>query len=136
MNRQLPNRQTVRPSNFGQYVHTPTCGLNQQAQLIPSNCVRRELVPMSPSNVKHLYDPTPNNYEQRYQSKPVGTLYSHQFKETWPSGLGRQKVLGGGHYKVYPLTNRLVREVRDYTSYHHIRPVAKVEKAPVGAYLA
>lgn len=122
MNWQLPNRQTggPRPRNF---VYSPSCPYNQQAQLVPDDArVKWERVPMTPSNVKHLYSSEPEGYEQRFQHRPKGTLYDHQFTETWPSGLGRMKVLGGGHYKVYPLTNRHVVESRDYTSYSFPRP--------------
>ena len=122
MNRTLPDRQSggPRPQNF---VHDPQCAHNQQAQLIPDDaCVEWEQVPMAPSTVKHLYGPEPEGYDQRFQTRPKDTLYDQQFTETWPSGLGKKKVLGGGHYKVYPLTNRHVIESREYTSHAFPRP--------------
>lgn len=144
MNRELPNYQSggPRPQNFSYY---PQCGLHQQAQLLPDersvtttaipanpnvpDCMMAQ-VPMAPSTVKHLYPSHPEGYEQRFQTVQVGTLYDHQFVETWPTGMGRQKVLGGGHYKVYPLTNRHVIESRDYTSYSFPRPQWSTERNP------
>lgn len=146
MNISHPNYQTggARPRNFQ---HSHYCAHNQQAQLIPENArcnykdvhhfnpstsskkkveIRRE--PMSPSTVKHLYSDNPLNYEQRFKLTPKGTLYDHQFIETHPTGLGRRKVLGGGHYKVYPLTNRHVIESREYTSHSFPKPIWGTEK--------
>lgn len=144
MNRTLPNYQYggAQPRNF---VHNHRCAHNQQAQLIPERLtegcgsttttngikhVEMEHVPMAPSTVKHLYSKEPLNYEQRFQSRPKGTLYDNQFTETFPTGIGKRKVLGGGHYKVYPLTNRHVIESRDYTSYSFPRPVWNTERKP------
>ena len=120
-NRVLPNYQYggPSPSNF---VYDPECPINQQARIIPDNagvCWRRE--PMPQSTVKHLYD-GPLNYGQRFILRPQGTLYDHDFVQTHPTGLGRHKVLAGGHYLTYPLTNRHVREARDYTSYYFPKP--------------
>jgi len=82
--------------------------------------------PAPPTTVKHLYEP-PNfpyggNYPDRRMYVPENTLYGHQFTQTYPTGMGRQKVIGGGHYKVYPLTNMNVKQSIDYTSYHFPRP--------------
>lgn len=123
MNTSLPDYETggPHPKNFG---YNPACRLNQQAQLIPDNaCIDWSPVPAPPSTVKHLYSPKPADYDPRMINKPVGTLYNHQFVETWPTGMGQQKVIGGGHYKVYPLTNRHVNESRDYTPYYFPRPL-------------
>lgn len=99
------------------------CGTTQLAQIIPKDSdVEWERVPMAPSTVKHLYSEIPNHYEQRFQYRPTETLYGHQFKQTYLTGMGRKKVIGGGHYKVYPLTNRHVTEDREYTSYNFPRP--------------
>ena len=141
MNKSLPNYQTGGPAPRN-FIHDHYCAHNQQAQLIPEDgrCnyknpsslnsstsaarkveIKREA--MAPSTVKHLYSDEPLNYEQRFKIAPKGTLYDNQFTETHPTGLGRRKVLGGGHYKVYPLTNRHVIESRDYTSYSFPRPM-------------
>jgi len=147
MNISLPNYQTggAKPRNFS---HNHHCAHNQQAQLIPEDAkcsykditsvnhstsskskVKIEREPMAPSTVKHLYSSDPLNYEQRFKIVPKNTLYNHQFTETHPTGLGRRKVLGGGHYKVYPLTNRHVIESREYTSYSFPKPSWGTEKS-------
>ena len=44
------------------------------------------------------------------------------FSKTNPTGLGRNKIIGGGHYKSWPVTNSHIREVNDYTSWHYPKP--------------
>ena len=131
MNKSLPNYELGGP-NPKNFTYTPGCATNQQAQLIPepgSNsthdiykpCTVWETVPMGPTTLKHLYSPIPGNYEQRMITRPVNTLYGHQYIENYPTGIGRLKIKSD-HYKVYPLTNRHVVESRDYTSYVFPQP--------------
>ena len=70
---------------------------------------------LAPSSVKHLYSEKLFDYQHVYGNVPKGTLYDHDFSRTYPTGLGREKVIGGGHYKTWPLTNWHVLEVQDYT---------------------
>jgi len=118
MNRSLPNHQYggSRPQNF----YEEKCHINQISQVLPNG--KWEKVPMNPSTVKHLYSTKPNNYEQRFQYRPVGTLYDNDFSQTYKTGMGTRKVISGGHFKAYPLTNIHTVENRDYTSYNFPRP--------------
>ncbi len=106
------------PSQFSYY---SGCSSNQHARIMPYEDVCWKNVPMAPSTLKHLYD-GPLNYPQRFQLKPQDTLYKHDFVQTHLTGLGKNKILAGGHYLTYPLTNRHVREVNDYTSYFFEKP--------------
>lgn len=128
----LPNYEFGQPlpRNFG---YDPNCPLNEIAFIIPNRtttpystakaaCVDWQQVPSSPSTVKHLYSEIPLNYEQMFNTIPKDTLYGFDFSRNWPTGLGRNKIIGGGHYKTWPLTNEHVLESRDYTSYYFKRP--------------
>ena len=120
MNRVLPNYESGGPFpqrfDFDMY-----CPVNEQAQLIPDPDLW-ETVPMAPTTLKHQYSPIPMNYPEMKITRPKGTLYDQNFVETYPTGMGRRKIIGGGHYKVYPLTNRHVIESRVYTDYYFPRP--------------
>ena len=72
--------------------------------------------PLAPSSIKHLYSEKLFDYQQVYGNVPKGTLYDHNFSRTYPTGLGQEKIIGGGHYKTWPLTNRHVIEIQDYTN--------------------
>ena len=117
-NRGLPNYEFggPHPRHFG---YEPLCPLNEQASLIPKDTstgpILWETKPMSPASVKHLYSHIPFNYEAMYQSVPVGTLYDHNFYQTYPTGLGEKKILFGGHYITFPLTNAHTFEPIDYS---------------------
>lgn len=76
----------------------------------------------APTTVKHLYSEQPLNYEPVFMSQPQGTLYDHDYAKTYTTGMGKSKIIGGGHYKVWPLTNVHVKENRDYTNYYFERP--------------
>lgn len=118
-NRTIPNQEFGGPIPNMNY--SPQCPVNEQADLIPKG-VHWQTVPMSPASVKHLYSETPLNYEDMYQSIPMGTLYDSNFSETYPTGLGRKKIIGGGHFKVWPLTNEHVFETRNYTEQYFLKP--------------
>jgi hypothetical protein len=111
---------------------TPACYLNDQIQYIPRRPEDSPLdlnyptlwteVPAGNSQVKHLYSPNLFDYTQMYNKQPIDTLYGHNYAQTYKTGLGRNKVIGGGHYKVFPLTNVNIRETHDYTDWYYPRP--------------
>lgn len=137
-NKVLPNNDIGQPyPTYPKY--SQTCHLNEQIQSIPQNnqffnnngtgnhpldtgTTYWRNVPSNPSTLKHLYSTKPLNYEQRYTTTPIGTLYDHDYSQTWTTGEGRKKILGGGHYKTYPLTNANIRESHDYNGFHFERP--------------
>lgn len=131
-NKVLLNYETGAP--FPTYPkYNKTCHLNEQIQYIPdgtSSTGNHPLdtgktywrnIPSGPTTLKHLYSPIPLNYEQRYTTTPIGTLYDHDYSQTWTTGEGRKKLLGG-HYKAWPLTHQNIRETHDYNGYHFERP--------------
>lgn len=121
-NRTIPNYETggPHPKNF---TYNPRCVSNEQGSLIPQDAhVLWETVPMSPGNLRHQYSEKPFDYEEMSMSVPKGTLYDHDFSQTYPTGLGMNKIIGGGHYKVWPLTNVHVFEAKDYTVGYFKKP--------------
>ena len=124
-NRTIPNYENggPHPRNFD---FSPTCPMNEQAALLPARsqhgAVEWQTVPMSPGSLRHQYSEIPFNYEDMYMSVPKGTLYDHDFSMTHPTGMGRKKVVGGGHFKAWPLTNRHVWEAKDYTEGYFKKP--------------
>lgn len=115
----------------------PHCYLNEQIQYIPvkedrihapldykrnPEGVLWDYKPMAPSNVKHLYSPNLFDYEQRRIFTPRNTLYGHDFSQIYPNGMGLTKIIGGGHFKVWPLTNVNIRESREYTDHYFLKP--------------
>jgi len=117
-NRTIPNFSTaIVPRNF---TFSTTCPTNEQAAILPASSsygsVKWQTVPMSPGNVRHQYSDDLFDYPDMYMSVPMGTLYDHDFSMSHPTGVGMGKVIGGGHFKTWPLTNRHVFEAKDYTS--------------------
>ncbi len=138
MDRGLSNYELGTPAPFNP-PYSYNCPLNEQISYIPDFPIQSisthaplntgrtvwASVPEAPTSVKHLYSPNLFDYSQRYMRMPMGTLYDHDYSRTWPTGLGRNKIIGGGHYKVWPLTNANIREVHDYTDNHWERPPYK-----------
>ena len=121
-NTTLPNYENGGPLPFS-FNYSPNCPINMQSSLIPiGSNVRWETVPTSPASVKHLYSGIPNHYESMYSSVPMDTIYGHDFSQTYPNGLGKKKIIGGGHYKVWPLTNQHTFESRNYSSQYFRKP--------------
>lgn len=127
-NRTYPNYEFggPLPQNFD---YNTKCQLNEIAFVLPgdprtdlTSLNNREVCwekkPLAPSSVKHLYSEKLFDYQHVFGDVPKGTLYDHDFSRTYATGLGRQKIIGGGHYKVWPLTNWHVLENQDYTDYH------------------
>ena len=92
----------------------------------PINQIYQSLPPSSPHNPtfweetavstsqKHLYTGVPNWYPFQRIRRPVGTMYEHDYSQFHETGVGRGKRISY-HNKMYPLTNRNVREVRVYS---------------------
>lgn len=130
-NKVLPNYSVGGPLP-NPLCYDPRCRTNLQQDIIPS------CFPSSPrgdpnqrgwvskaittSSEKHLYSPYLFDYGQMFTTYPMGTLYDSDFSQTYPTGLGREKIIGGGHYKVWPLTNAHIFETRDYTNTYFKRP--------------
>lgn len=113
MNNAQDNAYTVLyPS---QSVHNSCCGVNTLYQTIDPN-QPFETTAVGPASVKHLYSGIPNYYPIQKITRPIGTLYSSDYFSTHLSGVGRGKRIGY-NYKPYPLTDRNVRETREYADY-------------------
>lgn len=100
--------------------YSQKCDLNER--IAYSNDVPWERVLFPPTTLKHLYTGIPNYYPFRYSYKPKGTMYDINLTQHWRTGLGKDKVIGGGNYKMWPLTNMMIREERDYNSLSFQRP--------------
>ncbi len=125
-NKSLPNYQFGGP-HTQDIPYSSECQTNLIEFVIPKRdsngkCIKWEQKPMAPSSVKHLYSHIPLNYEQMLIDVPKGTLYDHEIHRTYFTGMGREKIIGGGHYKVWPLTNAHILENRDYSDTHFERP--------------
>jgi hypothetical protein len=143
-NKSIPNYSTggVIP-NYPEY--SPNCPYNQQVFYIPHSdvaaypgkptCTKWNNQLDSPTVLKHQYSKKPFDYGPQRIVKPVGTLYDHDYSITHPTGLGRNKIIGGGHFKVYPLTNAHIRESRDYTDYYFQKPRSGIETVYDGRYV-
>lgn len=95
------------------------CGTNQIYQSLPptnSDVPQEwEVVAFKP-NVKHLYTGEANWYPYQTIRRPVNTLYGRDLSQFHRTGVGRGKRISYT-YKPYPLTDRNVRETRDYADY-------------------
>lgn len=66
-----------------------------------------------PTSVKSLYTGIPNYYPMMQNIHPVGTMYDHDYSMFHKFGSGEGKRMSY-HMKMYPLTDRNVREYRQY----------------------
>jgi hypothetical protein len=99
------------------YVDPKICGVNQIYQSLPPSSPHNptywETTAAGPSTIKHLYSGIPNWYPFQKITRPVGTLYEHDYSQFHETGSGKGKRISY-HYKPYPLTDRNVRETREY----------------------
>jgi hypothetical protein len=119
-NRVLPNYETGGPIPRP-FKYSERCPVNEEASLMPKG-VEWQTRPMSPATMKHIYSEKPLNYEDMYQSVPMGTLYDSDFSQGYPTGMGRAKIIGGGQIKAWPLTNMHVFEPRNYSDRYWAKP--------------
>lgn len=112
--------------------YNPGCTNNQIYQTLPSartptseaqgpydvigGPTRWETTAAGPTSIKHLYTGIPNWYPNIHDHHPVGTMYEHDYSQFHTSGVGRGKRISY-QYKLYPFTNRNVRERREYADY-------------------
>ena len=87
------------------------CGLNEIYKTLPEG-IEWETLASGPASIKHLYSGIPNWYPIRKITRPVGTLYERDL--SMYEAFGKRMTY---QYKVYPLTHRNVREVREYEDY-------------------
>jgi hypothetical protein len=68
-----------------------------------------------PATIKSLYPESisANYYPPLLASRPIDTLYGHDYSLFHKSGVGKGKRIGY-QFKPFPFTDRYVREVRDY----------------------
>ncbi len=90
------------------------CGVNNLYKTIDP-FQRWERTAVGPASIKHLYTGIPNWYPYRTITRPVGTMYESDYSQFHDSGVGDGKRISY-HSKIYPLTNRHVRERRIYSS--------------------
>lgn len=115
------NRNVIQDAYNPYYPQTPNidpnCGVNQIYQSLPPSSPHNptfwEKTAVGPSSIKHLYTGIPNWYPYRKIVRPVGTLYEHDYSQFHENGSGTGKRISY-HYKPYPLTDRNVRETREY----------------------
>lgn len=97
--------------------YDPACGINEIYQSLPPSSPHNptywERTAVGPASIKHLYTGIPNWYPFRKISRPVGTLYEHDYSQFHENGSGKGKRISYT-YKPYPLTDRNVRETREY----------------------
>jgi hypothetical protein len=108
------------------FTYQAGCPVNQKAAVIPADgkC-HYARVAIGPTSIKHLYNTSADgkaSYDQRFAIRAVGTMYDSDFTQTHSTGVGRGKVLGGGHFKTTPMTDRLIRDDGDFTDYTLPRP--------------
>lgn len=96
------------------------CPVNQIYQTLPPSSPNYptawETTATGPSTMKHIYTGIPNYYPLMKITRPVGTLYEHDYSQFHNTGVGRGKRISY-HYKPYPLTDRNVRETREYADF-------------------
>lgn len=128
----IPLQDALDPVYPVQPPHNSGCAINSIYQTLPANRGNGPLVQGShdvvggptewvevaagPMSIKHLYTGTPNWYPYRKKRVPVGTMYEHDYSQYHTSGVGRGKRISY-QYKLYPFTNRNVREFREYADY-------------------
>ena len=102
-------------------MHDPRCGINVRYKTLPDyiDCPEKgaysrpgfEDQAVGSSSVKHLYSGIGNYYPVQRIRRPVNTMYGMDLSQFAVNG---KRI--SYHYKSYPLTNRHVRETREYTS--------------------
>ncbi len=111
---QIPITDALNPVYPSQPGYCKNCGVNSIYQTLPENpSVGWEIKPFN-TTVKHLYTGIPNYYPVQTITRPVGTLYEHDFSQMMTSGASYGKRLSY-QPKYYPFTNRNVKEFREYS---------------------
>lgn len=118
---QIPLQNALNPVYPISPKYCSSCGVNTVYKTLPlGDNTRWETVAVSPT-MKHLYPnkTTPNYYPFQRITRPVGTLYEHDYSQfnsnsttNGKSGIGKRTSY---QYKVYPFTNRNVKEVSEYS---------------------
>lgn len=121
-----PNYMSGGPRPF-KINHNGYCPDNELIFYIPEKDINGKKtewknILSAPTTIKHLYSEQPLNYEPIFMAQPQGTLYDHDYAKTYTTGIGKSKIIGGGHYKVWPLTNLHIKEDREYSNYYFERP--------------
>lgn len=113
-------QNALNPQYPRQPLYNPYCGVNQIYQTIPSSSPHPptawETTAVGPASMKHIYTGIPNWYPYMKITRPVGTMYEHDYSQFHNSGVGQGKRISY-QYKVYPFTDRNVRESREYADY-------------------
>lgn len=89
------------------------CGVNVIYQTLPENPNVGWETKAFGTTSKHLYSSVPNYYPVQRITRPVGTLYEHDFSQMFNGGASYGKRMSY-QPKYYPFTNRNVREFREY----------------------
>jgi len=118
MDYRTPTRVTQQNALNPMYPYQPgmcdKCPVNQVYQTLPEDpSVVWETVAFNPT-VKHLYSGIPNYYPYQRITRPVGTLYERDFSQIYDIGSSAGKRMSY-QPKLYPFTNRNIKEVREYT---------------------
>ena len=110
------------PGYPAQPPYHPGCGVNEIYKTIPptppyapGEGTEFETTAVGPSSIKHLYSGIPNFYPYRRITRPVNSLYGHDYSQYHSHGAQGKGKRISYHYKVYPLTNRHAREVQEYS---------------------
>ena len=94
--------------------YNPNCGVNLVYKTLPQNS-KWQNIAIGHSSIKHIYTGIPNFYPYRRISRPVGTMYNQDYSTFHNTQCGKKRI--SYHAKMYPLTNRHVREHREYADY-------------------
>ncbi|HSA76226.1 MAG TPA: hypothetical protein VLE02_01655 [Nitrosarchaeum sp.] len=96
--------------------YKPECAVNVKYKTLDRNVTWRNEI-AGPVTMKHIYplkecftDKSYGHYPALDKIKPEETLYGYDLSQF--NSIGKRESY---HYKVYPLTHRHVREVRDYS---------------------
>jgi len=119
MDGRTPTRVTQQNALNPMYPRQPgfcdTCPVNQVYQTLPEDpSVVWETTAVGPSTIKHLYSGVPNYYPYQRITRPVGTLYERDFSQMHDNGASKGKRMSY-QPKLYPFTNRNIKEVREYS---------------------
>lgn len=104
--------------------HSNSCGVNLIYRTLPpyneatpenGGTTYWETTVSGPATIKSLYPPFsgPNYYPPLLASRPVDTLYGHDYSLFHKSGVGKGKRIGY-QFKPFPFTDRSVYEAREY----------------------
>lgn len=101
----------MKPTYPQQPRFNPSCGVNEVYKTLPNPWPWESSI-AGPTSMKHIYTGIPNYYPPMRINRPVGTLYDADFSLIGPYGKRYSYTS-----KMYPLTDRYAREVREYADY-------------------